>query len=297
MNLKIRVFAVFGGLILAFLLAGVVSMVETVPAGYRGVKVNLYGSERGVDYEVLTPGRYIINPVTQKLYLFPVFQQTKEWSKAADNEGWFNYQSVDGTKLSVDASVSYTVNDDKVGLLFERYRKSIEEITDLYIHNMIRDQINNYASDKNTEFLYGLGKNSMKEYITEQLKTKLNPIGIELDYFALTSDVKLPHEIRDAIDAKVRATQDAIKKETEVQAAKAEAEKMVASAEGKARSQKALADANAYTIITEAEAQKKANELLSSSLTKELIDYNMAIKWDGKLPTVTGDTTPLIKLP
>ena len=46
-----------------------------------------------------------------------------------------------------------------------------------------------------------------------------------------------------------------------------------------------------------AEAQKKANELLASSLTKELIDYNVAVKWDGKLPSVTGGNTPLIKLP
>ena len=151
--MKFKLFAIIGGIILAVILGCSLCMIETVPAGYRGVKVNLYGSERGVDYEVLSPGRYIINPVTQKLFLFPVFQQTKEWTKNVDNEGWFSYQSVDGTKLSVDASVSYTVNEDKVGLLFERYRKSIDEITDLYIHNMIRDQINNYASNKNTEFL------------------------------------------------------------------------------------------------------------------------------------------------
>ena len=292
-----KVFAVIGGVVATIMLMVCLISIEKVPAGYRGVRVNLYGSDRGVDYEVLGVGRYFINPLTQELYLFPVFQQTKEWAVNMDSEGWFSYQSVDGTKLSVDASISYTVDEEKVGFLFETYRKSIEEITDLYLHNIIRDQINNYASDKNTEFLYGIGKSQMRESITEEVRKKMSPIGIKLDYFALTSDVKLPMEIRKAIDAKVQATQDAIKKETEVQAAKAEAEKAVAAAEGEARSKKALADANAYSIIKEAEAQKKANELLASSLTKELIDYNVAVKWDGKLPRVTGGNTPLIKLP
>lgn len=292
-----KVVGVFVTILLTIMLFGCFLSLEKVPAGYRGVRVNLYGTERGVDYEVLGVGRYFINPFTQELYLFPVFQQTKEWALNKDMEGWFAYQSVDGTKLSVDASISYTVDEEKVGFLFETYRKSIEEITDLYLHNIIRDQINNYASDKNTEFLYGIGKSQMREAITKEVRDKMSPIGIKLDYFALTSDVKLPMEIRRAIDAKVQATQDAIKKETEVQAAKAEAEKAVAAAEGEARSKKALADANAYSIIKEAEAQKKANELLASSLTKELIDYNVAVKWDGKLPSVTGGNTPLIKLP
>ena len=296
MNIS-KIVGVVVTILVTIMLFGCLLSLEKVPAGYRGVRVNLYGSDRGVDYEVLGVGRYFINPLTQELYLFPVFQQTKEWAVNKDSEGWFSYQSVDGTKLSVDASISYTVDEEKVGFLFETYRKSIEEITDLYLHNIIRDQINNYASDKNTEFLYGIGKSQMRESITEEVRKKMSPIGIKLDYFALTSDVKLPMEIRKAIDAKVQATQDAIKKETEVQAAKAEAEKAVAAAEGEARSKKALADAKAYSIIKEAEAQKKANELLASSLTKELIDYNVAVKWDGKLPSVTGGNTPLIKLP
>lgn len=292
-----KIFGVVGSVIGCILLVGVLLCLEKVPAGYVGVRVNLFGTDRGVDYEVLGVGRYVINPFTQEIYLFPVFQQTKEWTLNKDSEGWFGYQSVDGTKLSVDASISYSVDANKVGILFETYRKGIDEITDLYLHNIIRDSINNYASDKNTEYLYGSGKSDMRNAITSQVRYKMSPIGINLDYFALTSDVKLPPEIRSAIDAKVKAGQDAIKKETEVQAAKAEAEKAVATAEGEARSKKALADANAYTIIKEAEAQKKANELLASSLTKELIDYNVAVKWDGKLPTVSGGNTPLIKLP
>ena len=97
--------------------------------------------------------------------------------------------------------------------------------------------------------------------------------------------------MKQAIDAKVQAGQVAAQRETEVATARAEAEKAVAKAEGEARSRKAIADANAYAIIKEAEAQKQANELLASSITPDLIEYNRTRKWDGKLPQVTG--TPM----
>ena len=77
----------------------------------------------------------------------------------------------------MDASISYTVDEEKVGFLFETYRKSIEEITDLYLHNIIRDQINNYASDKNTEFLYGIGKSQMRA-ITKGSRERCRPLAL-----------------------------------------------------------------------------------------------------------------------
>ena len=43
--------------------------------------------------------------------------------------------------------------------------------------------------------------------------------------------------------------------------------------------------------IVEAEATKKANDLLKQSLTKELIEKQFIEKWDGKLPdTYAGDS-------
>lgn len=45
-----------------------------VPAGEVGVKVYLLGTDKGVDHEVLGPGRYWIG-INQDLYLFPIFTQ------------------------------------------------------------------------------------------------------------------------------------------------------------------------------------------------------------------------------
>ena len=37
-----------------------IANLETVPAGYVGVKVNLYGSDKGVQNEELDVGRYLL---------------------------------------------------------------------------------------------------------------------------------------------------------------------------------------------------------------------------------------------
>ena len=58
---------------------------------------------------------------------------------------------------------------------------------------------------------------------------------------------------------------------------------------------KAAGQAKAITGL--AEAQAKANELLSRSITATLVQYEIAKKWDGKLPTYSGGGTPMIQLP
>ena len=53
---------------------------------------------------------------------------------------------------------------------------------------------------------------------------------------------------------------------------------------------------HAKAILAEAEAQAKANELLSRSVTANLVQYEMAKKWDGKMPQVAGGAMPLLQL-
>ncbi len=62
-----------------------------------------------------------------------------------------------------------------------------------------------------------------------------------------------------------------------MQQAHAEAAKKIAEAEGDAQS-----------ILTRAKAQATSNQILSQSLTSELVEYNKWNRWDGVLPKVTG---------
>ena len=53
----------------------------------------------------------------------------------------------------------------------------------------------------------------------------------------------------------------------------------------------------AKAILTEAAAQAKANELLSRSITGSLVQYEMAKRWNGQMPQVTGGAMPMLQLP
>ena len=44
-----KIFGVVSAFLMTIILFGCLLSLEKVPAGYRGVRVNLYGSDRGVD--------------------------------------------------------------------------------------------------------------------------------------------------------------------------------------------------------------------------------------------------------
>ena len=48
---------------------------ERVDAGYEGIKVNLYGDDKGVDDITLVTGAVWYNPITTAVYEYPTFVQ------------------------------------------------------------------------------------------------------------------------------------------------------------------------------------------------------------------------------
>ena len=50
-----------------------------VPVGNVGIKVNLYGSDKGINATELPTGRYWIG-VNEELFVFPTFTQTYSWT-------------------------------------------------------------------------------------------------------------------------------------------------------------------------------------------------------------------------
>lgn len=266
-----------------------------VEAGNVGVKVYLLGTSKGVDSEVLTPGRYWIG-FNEDLYLFPVFQQTVLWSDDGNKSDAFSFQTKEGMVSRVDVSVSYTVNKDKVHILFQKYRKGIEEITDIYLRNVIRDAIAQVASQMTVEEAYGERKQELQDSVVEIVRGKMQEIGINIDYIAFVGGVRPPDSVINAINAKVAAKQRAQQRENEIKEAEAQAKKQEALAKGEANARIQEARGRAEAIQIEAEAQARANQLISQSVTETLIQYRRTEKWDGKLPTVTGNNQPLIDM-
>lgn len=254
---------------------------EKVEAGYVGVKVYLLGTNKGVESEVLTPGYYWIG-VNEELYHFPTFQQTELWSDNEKEQNSFSFQTKEGMVSNVDVSVSYTVNKDKVHILFQTYRKGLDEITQQYLRNFIRDSLNQVASKMTVEEAYGERKQELQEGVLEIVREKMQPL-------AFVGGIRPPESVVRAIDAKVAAKQLAQQRENEIQ--EAEAQALGAS---NARIQEAKGRAEAIRI--EAEAKAEANKALSNSLTENLIQYEQTKRWNGILPQVSGASTPFVDL-
>ena len=259
-----------------------------VEPGYVGIKVNLLGSDKGVNGEELGVGRYFIGPNT-RLYTFPTFQQNIVWTKnpaeGSENDESITFQTVEGMSCNADIGLAYHLKSDKVSDIFGKYRKGIEEITDVYVRNVVRDAINDVASRMPVEDVYGKGKSKFVADVTARVKEQLTPDGIVIDKISLIGNIRIPSQVTKALNAKLEASQRAQQRETELREAEAQAKKKIAEADGDAKS-----------IILRAEAQAKANQLLSKSITPNLVKYEQVKKWNGILPQVTSEGGTLVNL-
>lgn len=270
-------------LVLGSLLA--VTACSKVPAGNVGVKFDLYGSDKGVTGEVVGPGKYWLG-MNEEIYLFPTFSQTATWVKTAGGvDESITFQDREGTQINADVGITYAIKANKADAVFQKYRKGIDEITDVYIRNMVRDAINSETSTMDVADIYGAGKEPLMNKVTQRVQKEVGDIGIVVEKISWIGAMRLPPTITSAINNKIEATQKAQQRENELQTAKAQAE---------IEREKARGEADAKLISAKGEAD--ANRLIQASLTTELVEYTKAQRWDGQLPQVTGSTVPMINI-
>ena len=261
-----------------------------VPSGYTGIKVNLLGSDKGVDSQELGTGRYWIG-MNEKLFIFPMFTQTQVWTKdkneGSPNDGSITFQTVEGLEVNADLGITYSLDPKHVTTIFQKYRKGIEEITNTVLRSMVRDAVINAASSKQIESVYGLKKADLIKEVEDTVRKQCADVGIIVEHIYWIGSLRLPPSIVNSINAKAAATQMTAQREQEIQHSKAEAEKLVAEAQGKADAQLAIAKANAQAINVEGDALRN---------NPSVIELRKMERWDGKLPQIVGGATPFINL-
>jgi regulator of protease activity HflC (stomatin/prohibitin superfamily) len=272
-----------------------------VPVGNVGVKAYLLGTSKGVTEEVLKPGRYYIG-VNEELYLFPTYTQNYTWTwewvddnrdgMAQSGEGVdesIPFQSVEGLVVSGDIGISYSIEPDKVPLLFQKFRKGVDEITDTYLRNTVRDALVAAGGTRPIEDIYGAGKEALMVDVTKRVRDNVAPLGINVERLYWAGTPRLPATVIGAINAKVQATQFAAQRANEVAAAKAEADKEIEKARGIAQSKLLTAKADADAIEMQGEAIRR---------NPQVMELRAIDKWGGGVPQVIGSAaTPFITLP
>jgi regulator of protease activity HflC (stomatin/prohibitin superfamily) len=142
---------------------------------------------------------------------------------------------------------------------------------------MVRDAMNEVASTMTVEQIYGAQKENFISKVNVLVKDEASKNGIDVDKIYLVGSFQLPGSVINSINSKIQASQNAMKVENEVATARAEAQKTIVEAEAKGKQ-----------ILINAESQAKANKILADSLTAEFVQYQAILRWDGKLPRLTG---------
>jgi regulator of protease activity HflC (stomatin/prohibitin superfamily) len=254
---------------------------QRVPPGYVGVKVYLLGSNKGIQQEVLTVGRYRVG-VNQELHLYPIFVKQYSFTKAITEgdpvDEAFYFQTKDGNKCDIDIAVQCQAIPDKVSVLFQKYREDMSQIIHVNIRSYLRDYIIEYASNLTVDEAYGPKKMEMLKYVEDRLRKTMLPFGIDIVAVSYISDIRVPKSIEDAINAKNQAVQEAMQRENEVAKAQAEANIKIAQARGESESNKIK-----QMSITEATLKWQALQNEQQAIAR----------WDGKLPQYLTPNTPL----
>lgn len=262
-----------------------------VPAGNVGVKAYLLGTNKGVDVEELGPGRYWIG-MNEELYLFPTFTQNYTWTKECQEGDCGNeelgFQTIEGLAVTADVGISYRVDPAKAALIFQKYRKGVDEITDIYLRNMVRDSLVKNASNMPVESVYGAGKTKLIESVQSDVAKQVEAIGIVVEKVYWIGELRLPQSVVASINSKIQMTQQAQQAENQVRKAEADAKIQVATATGAAESLRIQSEAEANAI------RVKANAITANP---EIVQMTAVEKWNGQLPTTTaGGALPFINI-
>ena len=158
--------------------------------------------------------------------------------------------SKDLQDIATVIAVNYRVEGDSASSLFRTVGNSYEQvILEPAIQESVKSVISKYTAEEVVTSRTEVSLNSL-----EELQNKVSKYGIVIDSFNVIN-LTFSEEYSNAIEEKQVAEQ-------KLATAKLEAE----------------------AKLVEAEATKKANELLKQSLTDELIAKQFIEKWDGKLP-------------
>jgi regulator of protease activity HflC (stomatin/prohibitin superfamily) len=223
-----------------------------IESGHEGILIKQYGSEKGIQDVSLVTGRVWYNAWTEDVEQYATFIQTVDYEP-------FDVNAKDGSSFTVDPTLSFNIVAGNAPKIFRKYRKDLEEVSKTTILNYVKDafrlQMNKYSTDEIVS-----NREKFETDVQKTLSDVLDKEGFHLEQ--LTSGLKYPQTIVDAVNSKNKAVQEAMKVENELRVSEAQAKK----------------------LIVQAEAEKRANELKQQSLTPMLIQQMFIEKWDGKTP-------------
>jgi len=278
---------VFGAMILVAALLLLPSTFTYINPGHVGIVIHRAGG--GVDPHPLGPGVHTRVPFATGIEEYPVFLKTVVLTRAAGESAGgndeINVNSVEGQPLSLDVSLSFELDPAQTPKLYSTFRTDIDQITHGFVKQAIRQSLQEVVGTEPIADIIGPKKAEATNRARALIAQRLQPYGFEVKQFTI-NELRAPAAVMEAINQKNVMQQQALTAQNELQKNTFQAQGDSIKAAGRAKA-----------IMAEAEAQARANQLLSQSITPTLVQYELTKKWNGQMPQVTGGATPLLQLP
>lgn len=236
-KLRIRNYVTWGSGILAGLLI-FFSLLRIVPPGSVGVQI-LFG--RVLTKATVSEGLNIVNPFVD-LNIMSIRTQAYTMSIAYE-EGQVKGDDAitaltrDGLEVKMDLTVWYHLNPEEAAIVFQKIGSDyIEKIVRPAARTAIRNTTANYQAIE----IYAEKRKDLELEIEKQLAEDFNKRGIILER-VLLRNISLPAKVKNAIEAKLEAEQEAQKMEFVLLKEKKEAERKKIEASGIAEAQQIIA--------------------------------------------------------
>ncbi|MDR2963452.1 MAG: prohibitin family protein [Bacteroidales bacterium] len=211
------------------------SMFIKIEATQRGVIFRQFTT--GLDKEnVYQPGFHIIAPWND-MHIFNVAEQKiDETMDVLDRNG---------LSINIEITVRFAPYPDRVGYLYEAFKL---DYVSLLVGPEIRSAVRQVAGRYSAEEIYSTKRSEVEQKIIEEAGRKLRDNNIDMKALLIRS-INLPPDIRAAIENKLKQEQEALAYKFRLDKENSEAERKRIAAEGEAR----------------------ANKIINSSLTSELL--------------------------
>lgn len=219
---------------------------------------------------------------------------TREWISTSTTEGVNNQavfgESLDGIGIYVGMNCSAQIDEANATKFLYRYNNTpLTQVIDTDIRAMVEDEFNKAVGKYNIADLQANKADIMNE-VTTNVRDHFAEYGVTITVLGMKEGISYENaNIQTAIDEKFSSEQLIITQQNlnDVEISKAEAA---------AESAKIAAEADAEVLRIQADAEAEANKKISESLTENLINKIKYEKWNGEVPYVQGDSTPIIDI-
>ena len=259
---KRQVFALSG------LLICLLGCITRVPANNVGV---VYSSFSGTKEQTLSEG-FHAKGVFDKVYDISTEVQTIKLKNITT-------QTKDAQYVNSDLDVKYRVNVSNAYLVFKQYRK-LDTMSKTLIGPTTQRVLELITTKYNVIDILGESRSAVYSELESSMAEEFAKYGVEF-YSVSILDMDAGEAIEIAIEEEAVAKKAVETAEQNLLKTEAEAKQKSV----KAKAEQEAAKIEAETKLIEAEAEKKANEMLTQSLTDQVLKKEWIDKWDGKMPT------------